>query len=71
MKKLKRLSLSEQVVNAIVQYIQENNLKTGDKLPTEKEFSDKFNVSRTSVREAIKALGINGILKSIPGKGTF
>lgn len=71
MKKLKRLPLSEQVVNGIIQYIQENNLKAGDKLPTEKEFSDKFNVSRTSIREAIKALAINGILESIPGKGTF
>lgn len=71
MKKLKRLPLSEQVANGIIQYIQENNLKAGDKLPTEKEFSDKFNVSRTSIREAIKALAINGILESIPGKGTF
>lgn len=36
MKTIKRLSLSEQVVRSIVQYVQENNLQPGDQLPTEK-----------------------------------
>ena len=71
MKTIKRVSLSEQVVNSVVQYIQENDLHPGDQLPTENEFSSLFGVSRTSVREAIKALGINGVLTSVPGKGTF
>ena len=71
MKTIKRLSLSEQVVRSIVQYVQENNLQPGDQLPTENEFAESFGVSRTSVREAIKALGINGMLKSVPGRGTF
>lgn len=71
MKTIKRVSLSEQVVNSVVQYIQENDLHPGDQLPTENEFSSLFSVSRTSVREAIKALGINGVLTSVPGKGTF
>lgn len=68
---IKRLSLSEQVVNLIVQYIQENGLQPGDQLPTENEFAERFGVSRTSIREAMKALSINGILKSTPGRGTF
>lgn len=71
MKTIKRLPLSQQVVNSIVQYIQENGLQPGDQLPTENEFSEDLGVSRTSIREAIKALGINGMLKSIPGRGTF
>lgn len=71
MKTIKRISLSEQVVNSIIEYIQENDLKPGDQLPTESKFSEIFGVSRTSVREAIKALGINGVLTSIPGKGSF
>lgn len=71
MKTIKRLSLSEQVVRSIVRYVQENNLQPGDQLPTENEFAESFGVSRTSVREAIKALGINGMLKSVPGRGTF
>lgn len=71
MKAIKRISLSEQVVNSVVQYIAENGLKPGDQLPTENEFAEIFEVSRTSIREAIKALGINGMLTSVPGKGTF
>ena len=71
MKTIKRVSLSEQVVNSVIQYIQENDLHPGDQLPTENEFSSLFGVSRTSVREAIKALVINGVLTSVPGKGTF
>lgn len=71
LKTIKRVSLSEQVVNSVIQYIQENDLHPGDQLPTENEFSSLFGVSRTSVREAIKALGINGVLTSVPGKGTF
>lgn len=69
--KIKRISLSEQVLDSIIHYIQENNLHVGDKLPTEGEFSKLFQVSRTSVREAIKALSINGAVESIPGKGTY
>lgn len=71
MKNIRRLSLSEQVVNSIIQYIQENGLNPGDQLPTENKFAESLGVSRTSIREAIKALSINGILRSIPGKGTF
>ena len=46
-------------------------MRVGDKLPTEGEFAALFNVSRTSVREATKALSMNGAVESIPGKGTF
>ena len=46
-------------------------MQVGDKLPTEGEFAELFQVSRTSVREATKALGMNGAVESIPGKGTF
>lgn len=68
---IRRVSLSEQVLTSIVNYVQANGLQIGDKLPTESEFSELFQVSRTSVREAMKALGMNGAVKSIPGKGTF
>lgn len=71
MKAIKRLSLSEQVVDSIIQYIRENDLKPGDQLPTESDFAELFQVSRTSIREAMKALSINGIFESTPGKGTF
>lgn len=71
MKSIRRISVSEQVLSSILSYIQEHHLKVGDKLPTEAFFSETFRVSRTSVREAMKALSINGALESIPGRGTF
>lgn len=71
MSTIKRVSLSEQVYTSIVNYTQEHHLQVGDKLPTESEFSELFQVSRTSVREAMKALSMNGAVESIPGKGTF
>jgi len=71
MKAIKRVYLSEQVLDSVIKYIQDHGLGVGDKIPTEGEFAELFQVSRTSVREAIKALGINGAVESIPGKGTF
>jgi GntR family transcriptional repressor for pyruvate dehydrogenase complex len=71
METIRRISLSEQVVDSILRFIQKENLRVGDKLPTEGEFSEMFSVSRTSVREALKALSINGAIESIPGRGTF
>jgi len=70
-KAIKRQSLSEQVVESLLQYIKDQNLKPGDQIPTESEFAKLFHVSRTSIREAMKALSINGVVSSTPGKGTF
>lgn len=71
MKAIKRISLSEQVVNSVLNYIKENHLQPGDQLPTESEFAELFQVSRTSIREAMKALSINGVFTSVAGRGTF
>ncbi|MDD4844740.1 MAG: FadR/GntR family transcriptional regulator [Anaerotignum sp.] len=71
MKAIKRQSLSEQVVESVLRYIKDKDLKVGDQIPTENELADFFQVSRTSIREAMKALSINGVVLSTPGKGTF
>lgn len=71
MSEIKRVYLSRQVLESIIKYIQDNNLQVDDRLPTEGRFAELFQVSRTSVREAIKALSINGAVESIPGRGTF
>ncbi|WP_324025327.1 FadR/GntR family transcriptional regulator [Maribacter sp. BPC-D8] len=47
------------------------NLEPGDKLPSERMLSEKFEVSRSNVREAIQKLEFYGILKSKPQSGTF
>lgn len=59
------------IIAKIRDYINYKNLEPDDKLPSERMLSEKFNVSRSSVREAIQKLEFYGILKSIPKSGTF
>lgn len=59
------------IIAKIREYINFKNLEPHDKLPSERMLSDKFGVSRSSVREAIQKLEFYGILKSIPQSGTF
>ena len=66
---LKRKNLSELVAGRIKQWIVENSLKPGDRLPTEQEMADRFGVSRVSVREATKALSFLGIIQAAPRRG--
>lgn len=68
---VRRTPLSDQVAESILQYIQSHEMSVGDQIPTEKELADLFHVSRTTVREATKALSLNGMLRSVPGRGTF
>lgn len=75
--KLESISKSDNSViqNTIIKKIKElinyKNLEPGDKLPSERMLSDKFEVSRSNVREAIHKLEFYGILKSMPQSGTF
>ncbi|UQZ89160.1 hypothetical protein C4J81_08095 [Deltaproteobacteria bacterium Smac51] len=63
--------LSTRVEIKIKQLIAEGHLKIGDKLPPERELAEAMNVSRHTLREAIKSLETSGLLKSRPGSGTF
>ena len=66
-----RPNLPKRVEVKIRQLILEGHLKIGDRLPPERELAEAMNVSRHTLREAIKALETIGILKSKPGSGTF
>ena len=46
-------------------------LKKGDKLPSERHMVEKLQVSRTSVREALRCLEIIGLIESRQGEGNF
>jgi GntR family transcriptional regulator, transcriptional repressor for pyruvate dehydrogenase complex len=63
--------LLNDIISKIRDYINFKNLEPDDKLPSERLLSEKFEVSRSSVREAIQKLEFYGILKSIPQSGTF
>ena len=64
-------SLSEQVYQLIETQIINGEFVVGDKLPTEKQLSEMYQVSRTVIREAIKALKEKGWVETHVAKGTF
>lgn len=63
--------LYEQIVRQIQESIHKGALKEGDRLPAERELAQQFGVSRTAVREAVKALIEKGLVEAHPGRGTF
>jgi len=63
--------LYEQIVQQIEDSIEKGALKPGDQLPAERELALQFGVSRTAVREAVKALREKGLVEAYPGRGTF
>lgn len=63
--------LYEQIVQQIEESILAGTLKAGDQLPSERELAQKFGVSRTAVREAVKALREKGLVEAYSGRGTF
>ena len=68
---VKKTRVYENIVAQISDLIGQGRLKSGDQLPSERELSETFKVSRTSVREAIRALESLGLIQSRPGDGTF
>lgn len=61
----------EKIVEQIERRILTGDLKVGDQLPPERELAEHFGVSRTAVREAVKALRQKGLVEVQPGRGTF
>jgi len=63
-------TLAEQVTGQIENLIVANQLQPGDRLPPERELAQQFGVSRTVIREAIRALVAKSLLEARPGGGT-
>jgi len=63
--------LYEQIVQQIEESIRKGDLTEGSQLPAERDLATQFGVSRTAVREAIKALQEKGLVDAFPGRGTF
>ena len=62
---IKSTRIYEEIVRQVKQLIAEGRLKSGDRLPPERELAEKFVVSRTSVREALRALESLGSSRSV------
>ena len=61
----------EYVIDRIKGMIARGELKCGEKIPSERDLAERFNVSRVPIREALKILEYMGILDSSRGDGTY
>ena len=64
-------STKKMIISSLKDLINFKNLEPGDKLPSERMLSEKFNVSRGNLRDALQTLEYYGLVKSIPQSGTF
>ena len=69
--KLPNEKLYQRVANAIAAAIQEGRYATGSRLPSERELAEDFEVSRPTVREAMIALEIRGLVEARHGSGLY
>lgn len=70
-KPIQKELLYTKIADAILHYIKDNQLKTGDKIPSERILAQEFNTSRNSVREALRVLERDHIIEVKMGKGAF
>ncbi len=60
-----------EIIKQINQIIHDDQLASGDKLPSERELSDRLEVGRSSVREALRSLELLDLIETRRGEGTF
>lgn len=70
-KPIKPRKIYEEIVHQIKDMIARGELNPGDKLIPERELADRFQVGRSAVREAYRALEAIGVIEIRPGEGTF
>lgn len=68
---MKQTPLYKKISDHYYKLILDGKLKYNDQLPTEKEIMINFSVSRITAKNAINLLAEQGVVKRIPGKGTF
>lgn len=71
MEPIKKVTVVNQVVHKLTEYIKEESLGYGAKLPTEFALCEQLDVARSSLREAYRILQAQGIITIKPGKGAF
>lgn len=71
MEPIKKVRLSERVIDAIREMIVEEDFNPGDKFYSENELTKKLEVSRSSIREAVRILEATGLVSVKHGKGIF
>lgn len=68
---IKKTDVFQNIIQQITNLIESNQFHEGDRLPSERDLADKLQVSRTSVRQALKVLESTGRVEIRVGSGTF
>jgi DNA-binding FadR family transcriptional regulator len=68
---VERNSIADQVAKKILDLVRTGNLKPGDQFPPERDLAQMLQVSRPSLREAMRGLQILGVVKSRQGGGAY
>jgi len=68
---IQSVKVFEKVAEQIEKRILDGELRSGDRLPTERDLAEQFHVSRTAVREAMKILAQRGLVDMRSGRGTI
>jgi GntR family transcriptional repressor for pyruvate dehydrogenase complex len=63
--------LYQDIIQQILNMLDKNQLRIGDRLPSERELSDVIGVSRSTLREAFRVLEQQGIIETKPGDGRY
>lgn len=66
-----RATLPQGIVNAIAELIMQGTWKPGDMIPSEKDLAARFQVGRSTIREAVKSLAVLGVLEARVGEGSY
>ena len=68
---IKRTDIFQEVCQQLEHLLNSGQVQVGDKLPSERELSESFSVSRSSIRQALKVLEAAGRIETRVGSGTF
>lgn len=68
---IKKQNLVEKTTRQLIRFIEDNEIEVGEKLPNEAELADQLQVSRSTLREAVRILISRNVLKVRQGSGTY
>lgn len=69
--KISSQKIYEQIADLLIQQIEQGELQVGDRLPSIQKLSEEYGVSNASIREALNALRMIGLIEIKQGYGTF
>lgn len=68
---IKKVDVFQEVINRLESLLDSGNFPPGSRLPAERELAEQFQVSRTSIRQALKVMEASGKLQTKMGSGTY